>query len=91
MPYITSYLKSKIDPDVDKLIDTISHLHCGVLVETAGVFTYVVCRLLKFFYCRNYWSRALGIGCLVMAILEIYRREHAPYEDEKIREKGDVT
>ena len=59
------------------------------LKDVAGHFTYIVYRLLKFFS-GKFWMRALGIGCLVCAILEIYRKEHVHYEDMKIIENGDV-
>jgi len=56
----------------------------------AGHITYIVFRLLKFFN-KRYWTRALGVGCLVMAILEIYRECHAEYEDLKKKENGSIS
>lgn len=41
-------------------------------------------------YCENYKDYSDFIGELESAKLEIYRRLVAPYEDEKIKENGDV-
>lgn len=57
----------------------------------AGRFVYVVYRLMLKLFTGRFWTRALGIGCLVCVILELYRKEHAKYENLKIEESGDVT
>jgi len=87
MLYITSKERKLYDDDINQILTTFD-LHQS-FITIAGHFTYVVYRLLKWFNCR-FWTRALGIGCLVCAILEIYRRDHAEYEDEKIQENGDI-
>jgi len=58
--------------------------------KRAGHFTYVIYRLLKELFLGKFWHRALGIGCMIMAVLEIYRQEHAFYEDGKRCENGEV-
>ena len=40
---------------------------------------------------RCYLNFAIVLGCLLCTILELYRCKAAPYEDEKIKENGDVT
>ncbi len=88
MPYIKQENRNRIDPAIDALLKVIPER--PNLLDIAGNFTYAVYRLLKGLFCESYWSRALGIGCLVCAILEIYRKEHSRYEDRKIQENGDV-
>lgn len=86
MPYIEKENRKKYDKPVNEILDLLDEVGGHT---AAGPFTYVVYRLLKYWSGR-YWMRALGIGCLVCAILEMYRKEHGPYEDEKIKENGDV-
>ncbi len=90
MPYITQEDRKKIDPAINDLLAGIREGGASPSIFTAGPFTYAVYRLLKGLFCGSFWARALGIGCLVCAILELYRKEHARYEDQKIQENGDV-
>lgn len=86
MPYIDQKVRELYDLPIKDLMWRLDHTSSS---EAAGAFTYIVYKLLQRFN-RHFWHRALGIGCLICAILEIYRREHAPYEDQKIKENGDV-
>lgn len=86
MPYIKSKDRILYDHAIDSLLYTLDHTEA---TEAAGHFTYIVYRLLKRFNLK-FWHRALGIGCLMCAILEIYRRDHVDYETMKIQENGDV-
>ena len=86
MPYIDKDQRCRLDPHIDSLLDRWYHM---TKLDVAGEFTYVIYRLLKLFSGR-YWMRALGLGCMLCAMLEMYRRDHAVYEDEKIKENGDV-
>ena len=54
-----------------------------------GVLNYLLFKLAKD-YCTCYEDYRDFIGELEAAKLEIYRRLAAPYEDEKIKENGDV-
>ena len=87
MPYITQSERKALDPHIKTLIDAMNE---EMLYTVAGNFTYIVYRLLRTFFMGHFWTRALGIGCLICAILEIYRREHGPYENEAIKRNGDV-
>ena len=79
MPYVNKFAK--------ELLDT------GYPPQTPGELTYVIYRT-----CLNYFDKgkfnfiaiATVMGCLVCAMLELYRRKVAPYEQEKIKENGDV-
>lgn len=86
MPYIKQEDREKLEPAVAALEGRWAKLTIG---QVAGEFTYVVYRLAKRFS-ERYADRATGFGCLAMAMHELYRRSHAPYEDTKIKENGDV-
>lgn len=66
--------------------------------ETAGQLNYQITMLLNEFiddpeppHTRKSYDRYnAAIGALECAKLELYRRMIAPYEDEKIKENGDV-
>jgi hypothetical protein len=91
MPYVTKASRDCYDPHINQILkiwDSIGG-KLAITSDVAGDFTYIIYRLLKFFS-GSFWMRALGIGCLVCAILEIYRRDHGLYEDKKINENGDV-
>jgi hypothetical protein len=86
MPYIQKETRKLYDGAVNEILFVLDHREA---TDAAGDFTYIVYRLLKRFSLK-FWMRALGIGCLVCAILEIYRRDHALYEEQKIHENGDI-
>ena len=77
---------------VDKLRDSVCHSH---MAEHPGTLNYIITRLCDF-WCRDYAGEAnyekynAVIGVLECVKQELYRRQIAPYEDEKCRENGDV-
>jgi hypothetical protein len=82
MPYVTDTVREKYDDHIDDINNT---------APNAGELTYVIYRLAKAFSAGGTYARyALVIGCFICAILELYRRVVAPYEDTKIKENGDV-
>ena len=87
MPYIKPELRKMLDKPLHDLWDTLSELST---MDLAGGFTYVVYSMLKRCFAGKFFLRALGIGCMVCAVLEWYRKSCAPYEDEKERENGSV-
>ncbi len=86
MPYITPDQREKYDGALTEIEDIINHLS---IQQVAGEFTYIVYRLLKRFNV-SFFYRALGIGCMVCVILEMYRQEHSRYEDIKKDKNGGV-
>jgi hypothetical protein len=60
--------------------------------ETAGELNYIITWLVKDYLDDNpnYERFNSAVGVLESAKLELYRRKVAPYEDEKIKENGDV-
>ncbi|NIO16453.1 MAG: hypothetical protein GTN70_05570 [Deltaproteobacteria bacterium] len=85
MPYIGTDKREKYTEAIQSILDSLPESPA----EAAGEFTYVIYKLLQKFNGR-YWERALGTGSAVMAIMEMYRREHAGYEEEKMATHGDV-
>lgn len=93
MPYITAERRADLDAHITDLADEIKYDPSGVREPTrfAGELNYVVTRvLLKVLPAKRYWALALGIGTLVCAIFEFYRRFVAPYEDKAIQKNGDI-
>ena len=89
MPYIEMNERRIYDSHIDGILEKFEALGAYTPMDVAGAFTYIVYRLLGFFN-KRFWSRALGMGCLVMAMMEMYRCSHANYEDEKRKNRGDV-
>lgn len=87
MPYINKENRVKFDSCIDILAEKL----CEKKFEP-GEFNYVVSRLMwKIFKLSP--SYTLGnslIGALECIKLEFYRRLLSPYEDEKIKQNGDV-
>ena len=81
MPYIKQEMRDQFN---DGLI---------TLPSNEGEMNYVITDLLDDFlsaYGLNYANVNALVGVLECAKLELYRRIAAPYEDEKIKENGDV-
>lgn len=87
MPYIKPDDRPPIDELLQPLID---HIKTLPLDQQDGAFNYAVTRALKQLYKPKYfnYNRAMGVLSCIQA--EWYRRDIAPYEDEKIAENGDV-
>ena len=85
MPYIEPSRRKLYDNHIGEIV---AHLKNDTFSKAAGDFTYVVYKLMGVFN-DKFWQRALCVGCLIMAILEMYRKSHSIYEDKKIIENGD--
>lgn len=83
---IIPYIKSKDDRGFlnDMVVMFMSHF------QITGNLNYFLFKLAKS-SCQSYFDYARFIGELESAKLEIYRRQIAPYEDKKIKEKEDVN
>ena len=90
------YLKEK---DRERYTDAIVEIE-EVLIErfavkhdVAGDMNYIITEIMVGFFNRNklnYSRINMFMGALECCKLELYRRLAAPYEDEKIKENGDV-
>ncbi len=88
MPYILQSKRNQIDNEINALAHAVER--GGEF--TAGDFNYIVTKLMQHFVeinGKNYNNFNSLVGALDCAKMEMYRREIAPYEDEKIESNGD--
>lgn len=95
MPYIEERYRQKFDPLIDHLSEEIVSETAEDQLAFAGFLNYVCTRtILKVVKLRfgkmRYWILAIITGVLINILLEIYRRVGIQYEEEKIKENGDV-
>jgi len=85
------YIKKDKRPKIDKLLKPLSaHLASIPIEEQDGSLNYVMTKLIHGLYPKKYFHLNRALGVLSAITLELYRRFIAPYEDEKIKESGDV-
>ncbi|MEM2969921.1 MAG: hypothetical protein QXR63_03180 [Candidatus Bathyarchaeia archaeon] len=87
MPYIKPERRTKYAKVLEELTGILEALPPE---EVDGELNYVVTRILKTVYPLRYYHINKAIGVLECIKQEYYRRIAAPYEDEKIKENGDV-
>ncbi|MBS7656399.1 MAG: hypothetical protein QXI71_04900 [Candidatus Bathyarchaeia archaeon] len=87
MPYIKPERRTKYAKVLEELTGILKALPPE---EVDGELNYVVTRILKTVYPLRYYHINKAIGVLECIKQEYYRRIAAPYEDEKIKENGDV-
>ncbi|MBS7614189.1 hypothetical protein KEJ18_00370 [Candidatus Bathyarchaeota archaeon] len=87
MPYIKPERRTKYAKVIEELTGILKELPPE---EVDGELNYVVTRILKAVYPLRYYHINKAIGVLECIKQEFYRRIAAPYEDEKIKENGDV-
>jgi hypothetical protein len=87
MPYIKKDQRPGIE---EKLLPLINYVRSLSVEEQDGAINYSVTRILKSVYPRRYFHYNRALGVLSAIKEEFYRRVIAPYEDEKIKENGDV-
>ena len=98
MPYVKETLRVILDPKIKDLITVLKAIDKDSNgQDTAGVTNYTITQLLIGLYSYNnqtnkrsynIFNSAMGVlGCVAQ---EFYRRMVVPYEDEKIKENGDV-
>lgn len=93
MPYIKQEDRPQLDIHVDALAEEIKKTAAkyGYDGAFAGLMNYACTRLaLKVNPARRYWTIALISGVFRNIADEFYRRYAAPYEDEQIKNNGDV-
>jgi hypothetical protein len=87
MPYIPKNQRPTLDTVTDPLI---KHLASLPQEEQDGALNYTFTRIIKQIYPTRYRHLNRALGVLSAVTQELYRRVVAPYEDEKIKENGDV-
>ncbi len=89
MPYISKVLRSVVDVDINNLVQNIG-ADTSRMKKRDGILNYVISSLIARLYKTSYTELNAAIGMLECAKLELYRRRLAKYEDEKVKEHGDV-
>lgn len=87
MPYIKKDQRPEIDTHILPLLAYLKHLPPE---EQDGALNYSVTRIIRGLYPRKYYHFNRALGVLSAITHELYRHVIGPYEDEKIRENGDV-
>ena len=90
MPYIKQENREQYE---DAIVDLVDRLSCQMDMNFPGHLNYVLTSIVKRCLERGagkYWDHNQIIGAIVCVLLEFYRTNTAPYEDEKIKENGDV-
>lgn len=85
------YIKKEDRPIIDALVDPIvAHLASLPPESQDGALNYLITRIVKQVYPTKYFHLNRALGVLSAVTHEFYRRVVAPYEDQKIKENGDV-
>lgn len=97
MPYIMKDKRAQVDTQLGHLIDAITETSRGDVSVLPGILNYCITVLIKSTYRLvtgkaklSYADHNSAVGMLECAKQEFYRRNTAPYEDEKAFENGDV-
>jgi hypothetical protein len=88
MPYILNNQRPKIDAVIEPLL---SHIQSLPMEEQDGALNYSVTKIIRHVYPKKYFHMNRALGVLSAIAHELYRHIIGPYEDEKIKENGDVT
>lgn len=92
MPYIVQEKRDALEPGIESILDGIRQIESdNPDNDTGGCLNYVITRLLLEVYpVKKYREMAEAVSVLEMAKLEYYRRQVAPYEQQKAMDNGDV-
>lgn len=85
------YIKKDMRPEIDRLVaPLIAHFQSLPVEQQDGALNYSITLIVKRLYPKGYFHMNRALGVLSAITHELYRRVIAPYEDEKIKEHGDV-
>jgi len=87
MPYVTQKQRPALDTVINPVVSVLQSLPEN---EQDGALNYIVTRIIKQVYPKRYFHYNRALGVLSAITHELYRRVIGPYEDEKIKENGDV-
>jgi hypothetical protein len=97
MPYITKEKREQVNTQLGYLIDAVVETSTGDVSALPGILNYCITVMIKSTYHAvtgkkklSYADHNSAVGMLECAKQEFYRRNTAPYEDEKVVENGDV-
>jgi hypothetical protein len=87
LPYIKPKNREKYGEVLEELITILKSVP---LEQLDGELNFVITKILKEVYQLRYFHLNRAMGVLESVKQEFYRRVVAPYENEKIKESGDV-
>lgn len=90
MPYIIEVKRKYYSKLMEELIKDIKHRMIYYRERDVGVLNYIITKLLMATFPESYSDYNELIGVLECVKQELYRRKIAKYEDEKIKENGDI-
>ena len=92
MPYVKQVIRDELDETIEQLGEQIFALHKQEGRDRDGMINYTITKLLMHAYPSvSYKVHNEIIGALECCKQEWYRIQVAPYEDEKIKENGEVS
>lgn len=87
MPYLPKPKRRPIDRLVAPLL---LHLRELPVEEQDGALNYVCTVIIRHLYPSKYFHYNRALGVLTAVLLELYRTQVGPYEEERRAEHGDV-
>jgi len=90
MPYIAAKQRELVNASIELIENQFKIFPDELRGKRDGVLNYIISSLISKLYKTSYTELNAAIGMLECAKLELYRRKLALYEDEKIKENGDV-
>ena len=89
MPYIHPHGRDDLSSVLDPLLEYLA-INTDNISKSSGTLNYLITNILLATDPQKYSEYNALIGVLECCKLEFYRRALAAYEDEKIKEHGDV-
>jgi hypothetical protein len=92
MPYIKQEKREFYRPEIDDLVEKLTNFSSPKHIVSVGELNYVFSKILWTIFDQNP-SYTLGnglVGCIECVKQEFIRRKLNNYEDEKIKENGDI-
>ena len=92
MPYIKQEKREFYRPEIDDLVEKLTNFSSPKHIVSGGELNYVFSKILWTIFDLNP-SYTLGnglVGCIECVQQEFIRRKLNNYEDEKIKENGDI-
>ena len=90
MPFTKQEYRDAIDNHLDLLMRDMQAVCKSDDKRIAGVFTYVIYKMLLRFFSGKYCNRSQAVGCLDLALDEWKIRIHRPKECEAREQNGDI-
>lgn len=92
MPYITQDKRDGLDPKIDELLDVLRGYQCDDPDNDnlEGNLNYVISSILNRLYSNGYADINSAMGLLGSVQAEYYRKQAAPYEDQREFETDSV-